>query len=721
MNSGGVSGEVLSPGSVLVGKFDITGLLGRGGFGITYDGFDKRLKRRVAIKELFPDGAVRQGSEVLGSNTTGIDHLRTRFIEEAQALAKFDFPGIVRVLEAFEDNGTAYMVMEHLDGENLEQRIDRVGRLTSDETTSIVSQLCATLSQVHAAGMLHRDMKPSNVILHPTRGAVLIDFGSARELALGAAKAHTQMVSHGYAAPEQYSANSRLGPPTDVYGLGATAWHAVTGEAPPSTLDRVSGAVLPPIAELVPGIAPQLAALIETSLQMDFVSRPANMAEAQRILEATSPSGEWPKTAPKSGTQKTVVLPSGPNGTTRHAFPEPARPNNKRGVLVGVGIAALAISGTVAVFATRSPKSDSVAIDTTATTTSETSGSNAPTVAPQTPTPVSDTTTSTTRPTTTEAVVTTSQVPTVPSSAPATALPGSPQNLKFVLFPTSDSVKAKLHENAIQLAIRDAKDDLAKAGVKISLVVSRIPSAVSDDAVVAVFSNGGSEEAMLRLSLPGMQSKEFIPIDGTSNELTESNPNVFRTIASDSDLAREAAKAAANSGATSALILSDGSEASISRGKVFAEEFPGARTIVLNGSNTSEAVDSWKSKTAVFIAASSIELVQPVLESSTVSGAGRIVLGVDGMMNLTGNYLRGARCFASNAPVLADAAFSKKLRAADLGKSDEEASLFAYTSAQAVLREIVGGATTGDALIVQLRKITPQPQVRMYTYTTGWN
>jgi serine/threonine protein kinase len=155
----------LPTGSVLVGKFEIVGVLGRGGFGITYDGYDTHLQRRVAIKELFPDGSTRQGSEVLGTNTGSLDiaHLRQRFIEEARALARFDFPGIVRVLEAFEDNSTAYMVMEYLEGESLEQRCNRLGRLTSAETSQIITQLSDALEQVHAVGMLHRDVKPSNV------------------------------------------------------------------------------------------------------------------------------------------------------------------------------------------------------------------------------------------------------------------------------------------------------------------------------------------------------------------------------------------------------------------------------------------------------------------------------------------------------------------------------------------------------------------------------
>jgi serine/threonine protein kinase len=738
----GVDG-VLAAGSVLANKFEIVGLLGRGGFGITYDGYDRRLKRRVAIKELFPDGAIRQGSEVLGSPTLGIQHLRTRFIEEAQSLAKFDFPGIVRVLEAFEDNGTAYMIMEHLEGENIEERCERLGRLTSDETSTIVSQLCEALTRVHAAGILHRDVKPSNVILHPTRGAVLIDFGSARELVSGPGKAHTQMVSHGYAAPEQYSVNSRLGPATDIYGLGATAWHAVAGEAPPSTLDRVSGTELPAISGRAPGITPQLAMFIESALTMDYVSRPATVNDARQMLGATPQPLSWPNPAStKHVSKKTVALPSDQfgrssvTGSPEAVFPEAASPKKKTRILAGVGVAALALSGVGALVATRGSSTTATATDSTvpqpesadaATTVASTTAAPVETRAPGTtidsPTTVLAVATAaptTTAPTTTAAPTTAAPTTAAPTTVPPTAAPASPSNLKLLLIPTTDSEKAAQHKNAIQLAINEAKVDLAKAGMTVSLVVSREPSAVNANDVIAVFSNGYSTEAQRNLLILGDPPKKpLVVIDATSDGLTK--PNVFRTIASDSQQATAAAKVATDSGATTALILGDSSEDSRFREAAFADSFPGARVVVLDGSNAAEAVRYWTTGTAVFIAASNMELVQPVLEASKVRGRGRIVLGVDGMFNLgNGSYLRGARCLTSTAPVAEDAAFARKLRAAGLGKSDEESSLFAYTSTQAVLREIIGGASTGDALISNLQNVKPTPQIRMYTYSSGW-
>jgi serine/threonine protein kinase len=340
--------ELLPNGSVLLGKFHVVDVLGRGGFGVTYDGFDDRLQRRVAIKELFPDGSTRRGSEVIGSNTGGVDigHLRQRFIEEARALARFDFPGIVRVLEAFEDNGTAYMVMEYLEGESLEQRCDRLGRLTSAETSQIISQLCDALEQVHAAGMLHRDVKPSNVILHPVRGAVLIDFGSARPAVAGTSKMHTQLVSHGYAAPEQYASSNRLSPATDIYALGATAWHVVTGEPPISTLDRVSGMTLPSVYDEAPKITPQLGAFIDAALVMDVVRRPATIAEARTFLRARSESeGDttWPA-RPQPGPMKTVAIDSNTTGTEVPRPPKAGRKNRKL-LGVAIGLAALVVGG----------------------------------------------------------------------------------------------------------------------------------------------------------------------------------------------------------------------------------------------------------------------------------------------------------------------------------------------------------------------------------------
>jgi serine/threonine protein kinase len=282
---------VLVEGTIIGHKLRIDGLLGRGGFGITYRGFDISLDRRVAIKELYPPGCRRDGSVVIGTESIDFPGARSRFLAEGRNLAKFNHDGIVRVLDIIEENNTAYLVMAYLDGENLADRILRIQRLSSDETRRIISEVASALDAVHAVGMLHRDVKPSNIIL-TTRQAVLVDFGSSREIAGDKSQHLTRLLSPGYAAPEQYSERARYGPWTDIYGLGATAFHALTGEPPTPTLDRVGGDELIPVRTLAPNAADDLVNLIDRCLQLNPTNRPQHVRDLQ--LSAVGPREQSP-------------------------------------------------------------------------------------------------------------------------------------------------------------------------------------------------------------------------------------------------------------------------------------------------------------------------------------------------------------------------------------------------------------------------------------------
>lgn len=177
-----LKGFQLENGAVL-GKYLIGRVLGQGGFGITYLAQDTVLQRGVAIKELFPDGSTRQNSSLIPPNSlgaTGFLEAKTRFLEEARTLAQFNHPGIVRVLEVFEANNTAYLVMEALTGETLGAKMAREQKLPEAEVKRLALELCAALEVVHTAGLLHRDIKPDNVFLTQDSRVVLIDFGSAR-------------------------------------------------------------------------------------------------------------------------------------------------------------------------------------------------------------------------------------------------------------------------------------------------------------------------------------------------------------------------------------------------------------------------------------------------------------------------------------------------------------------------------------------------------------
>jgi serine/threonine protein kinase len=234
----------LKAGTVVgAGRYRLDGTLGRGGFGLTYKGFDRQENRVVAIKELFLDGSVRRELRVIPPSSvkpTDFDAARVSFLNEARTMARFSHSSIVGVLDTFEDNNTAYMVMEFVEGESLGDRLIRTKSLEPAEVERIGIAVSEGLAIVHSANLLHRDIKPDNILLRNDGRVMLIDFGSARDFNLGQQVQHTRLVTPGYAPLEQYQSQGRFGPYTDIYSLGATLYHALTGTLPPSSLDRAA-------------------------------------------------------------------------------------------------------------------------------------------------------------------------------------------------------------------------------------------------------------------------------------------------------------------------------------------------------------------------------------------------------------------------------------------------------------------------------------------------
>ncbi len=240
---------------LLGGRYTIGKVLGEGGFGITYQGADTLLRRPIAIKELFPNGAMRSGTTVippLSTDEQRFTEVRQNFIKEAQTLAQFNHPSIVRVLDQFEENNTAYFVMEFLKGESLSSRISNRGNLKFVEVYKIAEHVAEALGLVHQTGLLHRDIKPENILLTEDGRAVLIDFGSARQFMHNKTTKVTRMVTPGYAPLEQYASQARFGAYTDIYALGATLYHALLGEYPLEATNRVAGENLKPLPKNTP-------------------------------------------------------------------------------------------------------------------------------------------------------------------------------------------------------------------------------------------------------------------------------------------------------------------------------------------------------------------------------------------------------------------------------------------------------------------------------------
>jgi len=289
------SEQVLSTGTVLQGgAFVVEGVLGQGGFGITYKSRDATLSRTVALKEFFPQaqGCLRRGTTVHPSGGITIGEFReerNKFLEEGQRLAQFQHPSIVKVFSLFEENNTAYMVMEFLKGKTLLKMVEESGPLEERLIVQLIEQVAGALGVVHQANVLHRDVKPENVIVAPDNRAVLIDFGTAREFAAGKTHKMTTMLTPGYAPLEQYGQHARFGVFTDIYALGATTYQLLTGQVPIQATDRAAGVELAAPKRLNSRISRQLSDAVMWAMEMRIDKRPQSAGQFIQALRGARP------------------------------------------------------------------------------------------------------------------------------------------------------------------------------------------------------------------------------------------------------------------------------------------------------------------------------------------------------------------------------------------------------------------------------------------------
>lgn len=237
--------QTLAAGT-LVDVYEIERVLGTGNFGITYRARDRQLDCAVALKEYFPgDLAQRVAHQRTVSPRSQSHHdsyqwgLR-RFLDEARTLARFKEPGIVRVNRLFEDNGTAYLVMDYVEGDPLDERVRSKGALNEAAALAVLEPLLLGLQALHGQNILHRDIKPANIFLRSDGQPVLLDFGAAREALKGQNADLTTILTPGYAPLEQYTRSEAQGPWSDLYALGATLFHCVAGYAPTPAPDRMA-------------------------------------------------------------------------------------------------------------------------------------------------------------------------------------------------------------------------------------------------------------------------------------------------------------------------------------------------------------------------------------------------------------------------------------------------------------------------------------------------
>jgi serine/threonine protein kinase len=276
-------------------SYEVVSVLGQGAFGVTYRARDLQLGRDVAIKEYLPTVfALREGSTTVVPRST--EHAeefvrgRERFLEEARTLAKFEgTPGIVRVHDFLEANGTAYMVMALARGVTLDRLLRSAGPLPSTMIERLLFPLLDGLEEVHRTGFLHRDIKPANIIVDVHGGPILIDFGASRAAMAGGSTMPTAIFTPGFAAAEQFT-SSTLGPWTDIYGLAATLYYAITGKVPPRAIDRLFVDHYKPLAILRPlGFAPTLLSPLDAALAVQANHRPQSIAVWRSMFSDAAP------------------------------------------------------------------------------------------------------------------------------------------------------------------------------------------------------------------------------------------------------------------------------------------------------------------------------------------------------------------------------------------------------------------------------------------------
>jgi serine/threonine protein kinase/peptidoglycan hydrolase-like protein with peptidoglycan-binding domain len=352
----------------VVGRYRIASILGQGGFGITYRAVDAELGREVAIKEYLPAAlAIRQdGTTVLPRSTAAAGDFawgRDRFVAEGRTLAALHrTPGIVLVHDFLETNGTAYLVMELLHGETLQQRVARSGPLDASRIDRILGVLLSGLDAVHAAGFLHRDIKPANILVDDQDRATLIDFGASRVAVSERSQAMTAVFTPGYAPVEQFAAAPQ-GPWTDIYGLAATMHYAITGRPPPSAIDRMLDDAYVPLAGSDRPYPPQLLAGIDIGLAVRASERPQSIAAwrealarstaAETVVMRRVPSADPGTGDPRTGDARTVDprtvdarTGDGATGDTRTGEPAGTGTRKRLAILSAAAIAAvLALGG----------------------------------------------------------------------------------------------------------------------------------------------------------------------------------------------------------------------------------------------------------------------------------------------------------------------------------------------------------------------------------------
>lgn len=326
--------ELQSGVKLLGGQYTIESFLNSGGFGITYLAKDS-LDRIVVIKECFPDSICHRSNCIVRARSrahkTSFASIVEMFIQEARSQAKLVHPNIVGVHQVFNDNETAYMAIDYIDGGDLLDKIEGDDELSPNDVQHWLRQTLDAVGFVHADGMLHRDLSPDNILINEDNEPVLIDFGAAREQASKADRVLSTMrvVKDGYSPQEFYVAGSAQSPASDLYALGATFYHVVTGEAPVDSQSRLAAIASTQNDTYVP-LAGRVKGYPEAFL--------ASIDKALKVLpkDRHQSAQDWLDNMDEEAPQKKVALPTAAKSTEK---------KGKAPLLVVVAGAALVAAG----------------------------------------------------------------------------------------------------------------------------------------------------------------------------------------------------------------------------------------------------------------------------------------------------------------------------------------------------------------------------------------
>ena len=316
------------PAGTRLGEYEVVDVLGAGGFGLTYRAWDTALEKYVAIKEYLPrDFATRTNTRTVvptsQADRADYEWGLTRFLDEARTLARFDHPHINKVHRFFEAHGTAYLVLEYIEGETLGALLGRQGRLDEAQVEGLLTDVLSGLTEVHEAGYVHRDIKPGNLMVKPDGNVVVLDFGAARQAVGQRSKSVTSILTPGYAPLEQYDTKAEdVGPWSDIYALGMVAYRCISGLSDGELPDAVTrsrsarkgSGDLEPAASIGQGrYDARLLRAIDWAIQVEEDARPQSIAEWQQALPGLTPSEsrarpEPPKPDPPASSSRWALV-----------------------------------------------------------------------------------------------------------------------------------------------------------------------------------------------------------------------------------------------------------------------------------------------------------------------------------------------------------------------------------------------------------------------------